>query len=738
MKKRYLLHPMINFTPRLYQETIFSTCALKNTLVVLPTGLGKTNVFLMVAAQRLKQYPGSKILFIGPTRPLIHQYYDVFKENFDMPEENMAIFTGNISPKKRSELWQEANIIFSTPQGLENDIISSRIDLKDVSLLGVDEAHRAVGDYAYVWIAKMYTRTARYPRILALTASPGGDQEKIKEVCENLHIEDIEIRTYDDEDVKPYVQEIDISYREVDLPKRFLDCKLYLETALKDKLSLIKENGFINSVQNISKRELLGVQGHLVGEMNQGNKDFPILRSLSLVAEAMKIYHAVELLESQGVKSLYSYMDRLMKEARSTKVKAVQNLARDGNWKSAYILVESLIEDGIEHPKFAELKNLTISLLRQNPKAKLIVFTQYRDTAKQVSEALSEVEGIIPQVFVGQQKKAGTGLSQKKQIEMLDEFREGKFNTIVMTSVGEEGLDIPKVDQVIFFEPVPSVIRHVQRRGRTGRQEKGSVYVLIAKNTRDVTYRWSTKHKEKRMYSALKDLKKNMNFKPQESLAEYVKDNVKIVADYREKGSPVIKNLIDSGTKMQLEKLEIADYVLSQRVGIEYKTAPDFVDSIVDGRLLSQVKDLRNSFSRPLIIVEGNQDIYSLRNVHPNAIKGMLATITVSFGIPVLYTRTSQETADLLFIVAKREQAESSDFTPSADRKPLTPKEQQEHLVSSLPGVGGLLAKDLLTHFSTIRNIANASEDELKKVNKVGPVIAKKISDLFNEPYEDA
>ncbi len=729
---------MINFTPRLYQETIFSTCALKNTLVVLPTGLGKTNIFLMVAAQRLRQHPGSKILFIGPTRPLIHQYYDVFKENFDILEEKMAIFTGNISPKKRSESWQEANIIFSTPQGLENDIISSRIDLKDVSLLGVDEAHRAVGDYSYVWIAKMYSRTARYPRILALTASPGGDQEKIKEVCENLHIEDIEIRTYDDEDVKPYVQEIDISYREVDLPKRFLDCKLYLEAALKDKLSLIKENGFINSVQNVSKRELLGVQGQLVGEMNQGNKDFPILRSLSLVAEAMKIYHAIELLESQGVKSLYSYMDRVMKEARSTKVKAVQNLACDGNWKSAYILVESLIEDGIEHPKFAELKNLTLSLLRQNPKAKLIVFTQYRDTAKQVSDALSEVEGIIPQVFVGQQKKAGTGLSQKKQIEMLDDFREGKFNTIVMTSVGEEGLDIPKVDQVIFFEPVPSVIRHVQRRGRTGRQEKGAVYVLIAKNTRDVTYRWSAKHKEKRMYSALKDLKKNMNFKPQESLAEYVKDNVNIIADYREKGSPVIKNLIDSGTKMQLEKLEIADYILSQRVGVEYKTAPDFVDSIVDGRLLSQVKDLKNSYPRPLIIVEGNQDLYSLRNVHPNAIKGMLATITVSFGIPVLYTRTSQETADLLFIVAKREQAESNEFTPSADRKPLTTKEQQEHLVSSLPGVGGLLAKDLLTYFSTIRNIANASEDELKKVNKVGPVIAKKISDLFNEPYEGA
>ncbi|MGM5487637.1 MAG: DEAD/DEAH box helicase [Nanobdellota archaeon] len=729
---------MISFTPRLYQETIFSTCALKNALVVLPTGLGKTNIFLMVAAQRLKQYPGSKVLFIGPTRPLIHQYYDVFRENFDIPEEKLAIFTGNISPKKRSELWKDANVIFSTPQGLENDIISGKIDLSHVSLLGVDEAHRAVGDYSYVWISKMYMRTGKYPRILALTASPGGDQEKIREVCENLHIEDIEIRTYDDEDVKPYVKEIEINYREVDLPKRFLDCKRYLEAALTEKLSQIKENGFIQNTQGISKRELLGVQGQLVGEMNQGNKDFGVLKSLSLVAEAMKIYHAIELLESQGVRSLYTYLSKLVKEARSSKVKAVQNLVRDANFKSAYLLVESLIEDGIEHPKFAELKDLTQSLLQKNPQAKLIVFTQYRDTATAVSNALTEVPGIIPQVFVGQQKKGGTGLSQKQQIAMLDDFREGKFNTIIMTSVGEEGLDIPKVDEVVFFEPVPSVIRHVQRRGRTGRQDKGAVYVLIAKKTRDEAYRWSAKHKERRMYSALKELKKNMNFKPRETLSEYVKETVRIVADYREKGSPVIKNLVDSGTIMQLEKLEVADYIISNRVGIEYKTIPDFVDSIVDGRLLSQIKDLRNSFARPLVIVEGNQDLYSLRNVHPNAIKGMLATITVSFGIPILYTKTSRETADLLFLIAKREQQESGDFTPTAERKPVTHKELQEHVVSSLPGVGGLLAKDLLTHFGTIKNLATASEEELKKVNKVGPVIAQKLTDLFNEPYEGA
>ena len=177
-----------NFEPRLYQQTIFATCAEKNTLVVLPTGMGKTNIFLMLASLRLKQYPNSKILFIGPTRPLIDQYKEVFKKHFEIDESKLVVFTGFVKPEKRAELWKDAKIIFSTPQGLENDIISRRINLEEVSLLGFDEAHKAVKNYSYVWIAKQYNKLARFPRIIALTASPGSDVEHISEVCKNLFI----------------------------------------------------------------------------------------------------------------------------------------------------------------------------------------------------------------------------------------------------------------------------------------------------------------------------------------------------------------------------------------------------------------------------------------------------------------------------------------------------------------------------------------------------------------------
>jgi len=728
-----------NFTPRLYQETIFSTAALRNTLVVLPTGLGKTNIFLMLAAQRLRQYPNSKVLFIGPTRPLISQYYDVFRENFEIEEDKMAIFTGQVSPAKRAELWETSTIIFSTPQGLENDIISRRIKLDNVSLLGVDEAHRAVKEYSYVWIAKEYMKAAHYPRILALTASPGSDNEKIQEVCQNLFIEDIEVRTQDDPDVKPYVQQIDVTYVEVHLTTRLKQVRQYLDNCYQRKLTQLKGFGFLKNVKYLSKKELLGLQAHLVMEMNAGNKGFEVLKSLSLTAEAMKVSHAMELLESQGIYALQTYLNKLITESRSTRVKAVQNLVKDTDFKSASILTDRLMEDGIEHPKFNKLIQLTSNII-QNPTAKLIVFTQFRDSAKKIAAVLGAVPGITPKIFVGQQKKGTTGLSQKKQIEMLNEFRQGLFNVIIMTSVGEEGLDIPKVDTVIFFEPVPSVIRHVQRRGRTGRQEKGRVLVLVTKDTRDEAYRWSAKHKERRMYTALSKIKNNikLNDNPQKDLSSFNESEFEIIVDYREKGSAVLRELRSDGILLRLEKLDSADYAISKRVAIEYKLVDDFVNSLIDGRLLNQIKDLKRTYERPVIIIEGIQDIYSIRNVHPNAIKGMIATIAISYGIPIIYTKTARETADMLITMAKREQGDGhKDFSMHSEKKPLTIKEQQEYIVSAFPNVGPSVAKALLKQFKTVANIVNASEQQLMQVDKVGKTIAKRIKEAAEGEYKN-
>jgi Fanconi anemia group M protein len=709
---------------------------MKNTLVVLPTGMGKTGVALLLAVQRLKQYPQSKILILAPTKPLAEQHLMTFQQAMDLPEKKFVLFTGAVAPEKRAEQWQTAQIIFSTPQGLENDIIGNKIDISKVSLLVFDEAHRATGDYSYVFLAKQYQRKSDWPRILALTASPGSETAKIEEVCNNLGIEAVEIRTEKDPDVQPYVQPIDIEWVKVELPEEFKKIQNLLKQCIKGKIDQLKNYG-INGAFS-SKKDLLQIQAQLHAKMSAGERDFEAMKAISLLAEVIKAHHALELLETQGVAPLNKYLTGLYEQAESSKIKAVKNLTADLAFKSSYILAQKLLEKKIEHPKVSALVDFVTKEIKQNKMTKIILFTQYRDTAVTLSEELNKNKEALAQIFVGQAKKGETGLSQKQQAEMLDQFRDGMFNILIATSVAEEGLDIPKVDLVIFYEPIPSAIRHIQRRGRTGRQEKGRVTIFMTKGTRDEAYSWSAKHKETRMVHVLENMRKELSIKlapKQPTLAQY-DNNVKVFADYREKTTGTVKELVELGVNIKLDMLNVADYVLSERVGVELKTTQDFVDSIIDGRLLEQLKTLKQSYGRPLIVIQGTQDLYSVRNVHPNAIRGMLATIAVSYGIPILYTKDEKDSAALLLSIAKREQeTDKKDFSPHADRKPMTIKEQQEYLISALPSVGPNLARELLKHFGSVQAIFMASENGLQKVPGVGMKIARAIKELATEPY---
>ena len=376
-----------------------------------------------------------------------------------------------------------------------------------------------------------------------------------------------------------------------------------------------------------------------------------------------------------------------------------------------------------------------------------MVFNQFRDCAVKIVKELEEID-IKNKLFVGQAKKRNSGLTQKEQIQILDSFRRNEFNVLVSSSVGEEGLDIPKVDLVIFYEPVPSAIRSIQRRGRTARHKSGEIIVLVTEGTRDVSYRWSAFHKEKKMFRSLKELKQKFKLMKRDvGLNKYIEkskqnkeeeEKIRIYTDYREKGSGVIKELIDNDVNVSLDKLNIGDYILSSRVCVEYKTTEDFVNSIIDGRLLQQLKELKRNFELPLIIIEGDQDIYSVRNINPNAVRGMLATINVSYGIPILYTKNCKDTAKLMEVIAKREQDISGkEFSLHGDKKPMTLKEQQEYLISALPGIGATLAKPLLSKFGSVKNVINATEDELKDVELIGKKKAKKIKDVVDGEYEN-
>ena len=148
------------------------------------------------------------------------------------------------------------------------------------------------------------------------------------------------------------------------------------------------------------------------------------------------------------------------------------------------------------------------------------------------------------------------------------------------------------------------------------------------------------------------------------------------------------------------------------------------------------MKELKSAYERPLLIIEGTNDIYSVRNVHAHAIQGMLAAIAIGFGIPLLQTKNAKETASILMLIARREQEGSTkEFTLHGEKRQLTLKEQQEYIISSIPGIGPALAKELLNHFRTVQNVMTASEQQLAHVGKIGPRTAKKIRDIVEREY---
>ena len=447
-----------NFTPRLYQETIMASCAKGNCLVILPTGLGKTKTAIMAAVQRLNSYPSSKILFLTVTKPLAEQIHNEIKECVDIDEDKIALFTGSVAPSKREEMWKNSIVTVSTPQCIENDLINNRVQLENVSLIVADEAHNAVKNYAYTWVVKQYSRKSRFPRIIGLTASPGSDLERIQEVCNNLYIEEIEIRTDQDPDVNPYVHDIDISWLEFNLPPVFLEATKYLQSFLDDRLEKLKQWGILQrkDLRYVSKTELLELQAQLRGRASTGEKNFVVWNAISVLAEVMKVSHGLELLETQGVIPTYKYMERLNSDASTTKTKAVKNIVKDLNFRSALVKIAKLHEEKAEHPKLIELQKIVEKEIKENSDKKIIVFNQYRDNAVDIVEKLNPIGNINAKLFVGQLKKNQTGLSQKEQRVILDEFREGKFNVLVATSIAEQGLDIPEVDTVVFYEPIPS------------------------------------------------------------------------------------------------------------------------------------------------------------------------------------------------------------------------------------------------------------------------------------------
>ncbi|MBI2041120.1 MAG: DEAD/DEAH box helicase [DPANN group archaeon] len=728
---------------RLYQQTILNTASQKNTLVVLPTGLGKTHIAAALASLRLAH---GKILFLAPTKPLVAQHLKTFSEIFE-PKEGLTLFTGETKADSRKELWEKSKIIFSTPQTIKNDLISGKVSFDSVALLVLDEAHRATGEYAYTFLAREYAKLSQSPRILALTASPGKNEEKINEICRNLLIEAVEARSREHLEVKSYVKPIKFHYEFVVLPEELENIRGRLISAIKGRLEILKSAGLVTStdVSKINKKALLALQASLQAQISQQN--YEVAHALSVCAALMKLQHALSLIESESVGALKNYFDNLWDESKTSKVRAVKDIVSDFNVRAAYSLTNSALEKDIEHPKLEALKSVVEKQVSEKKDCKILVFTEIRTNIQKILSTLDDISGLEVYKFIGQASREDKGMNQKTQIEVIERFKRGEINCLVCTAVAEEGLDIPSVDLVIFYTPVPSAIRNIQRRGRTGRQEVGKVAVLVTKNTRDEVYYWVSKRAEEKMRGAIQSIAEGKAGMEQNTstLDQFVKadklkpeEQVSIFADVRERGL-VVDKLFESGAHVTVGTLTSGDFILSEDVGVERKIVNDFVVSLLDGRLFEQVRELKGHFAKPLIILEGNfEDIFKVRQVHPSALWGALASLVLDWGVPILFASNPTETAELLITIAKREQLERGKAVAvRLDQKPRTVAEMQQFLVEGLPAVGPTLAKNLLRHFKSPINVFTASLEDLQKVDGVGEkkaeMIRKILEGLFDE-----
>ncbi len=487
-----------------------------NTLVVMPTALGKTFVALIAIAHLLAQprNAGKKALFMTPTKPLAVQQAQRSADLLEIPEEEIVVVTGEMPPHKRQKAYDAARVVCATPQTIENDLENGIIDLRDFCVAIFDEAHRAVGDYAYTAVGRQAKQTLGL-LVIALTASPGAQRQKIEEVCEALGIKNIELLRPEDEDVQRFAKPVDVEWVFVNLPPQFASVRRILSQMLAEEAQKLEEKELLPRSMRENKRFLLSLQIRLQQKIPY------TYRELSVIAKMMNLLHAIELLESQGVVTLKNFLEGLNK--REKKSRAVLSIIADPRTTEIISECNAIIATGLDHPKVYELKRIVGAAARAGQS--VIVFAHYRDSVAKLLAELNALQGVEARFIVG---RAGEGgMKQDEQKTLLQEFRDKKFNVLVGTSILEEGLDLPAVDLVVFYEAVPSEIRLIQRRGRAGRIKAGKAIILIARGTRDEAYLWSAKHKEEKMHRTLNRMSAKLDAQKKTEENENAKESAK-------------------------------------------------------------------------------------------------------------------------------------------------------------------------------------------------------------------
>lgn len=883
-----VVHPFLKdgVEARAYQMRALRSALSSSTLMVMPTGFGKTAVEWMAMAEALRLERG-KILLIAPTTGLVDQQRRMATEMLAIDAESIVTYTGEIQPSKRPPLWKQGLVIMATPQVIRNDAVTEQIDLSEVGLLIVDEAHHSTGNHAYAQVGDLYLNSNPEALVLGATASPGTTEGHILEVARRLGIERLDVSKKDDALLEPYTVQLDVVPHRLALTETLTTLLQPLQTHQDEQAEHLRRLGFLAPTGHLSSK--LIEEAHRRASMAIQRRDRRGYDAARRISDLRRMHLLLDLLRTQGTTSALLFLQRAEEDGRSGERSTNRFLAQP----AIHAFRNAAKDVGELHPKPGYVRNLVEVQKAKNPDSKVLIFTEYRDTVEHLVESLDEIEGVLVDKFIGQSGKGKRkGMTQKQQLAQLNRFREGDLNVLVATSVGEEGLDVPAADLVILYEPVASAIRAIQRRGRTARQRAGSVHTLIAAGTRDEFVNTAAERREAKMYTLLQRIhdrgrlprrppppsdvlqaftishdgqilsatdfinQENSRLTPEtDSLAEadntieketqqdksqenilqpidrrprqqlgleqfmstqaaskkppQAKDSSKqspsstapildgrahrereqlasaaasasvgsmqisspmepIILDHREAKSTLAPHLKSMGASVEFNHLATGDIRLSSRVLIERKTARDLVNSITDGRLLHQCRRLNAAALRPLLLIEIGE--LHGQAVHPDAVHGALAHISLDLGMPVMMTKNALETARFLITAARREhdlmerwahrchqrvsdggnesavlracsaaaaeikaiELGSAESTPLAQRWPEHAKHEHCALLSAIEGVGQRKAEALIEAFGNVSAVFNATMEELVEAEGIGPVTALSVFQLFH------
>tara|TARA_B100000767_G_scaffold275795_1_gene315824 strand:+ start:14909 stop:17515 length:2607 start_codon:yes stop_codon:yes gene_type:complete len=744
-----MIHPLLQdgVEARGYQIRALKNALTSSCLMVMPTGFGKTAVQWMLMAETLR-LSDKKIILIAPTTGLVDQQQRMAREMLNIDPETIVRYTGETPPNKRRSLWDTGKILMATSQVIRNDSINEIISLTEVALLIFDEAHHATGNHPYAQVGDLFLNANPDGYTLGATASPGTTKSSILEVAKRLGIDRLDISKRDEVMLKPYAVELQNDIVPVDLPDTLKTLIYPLQEYQSTEVETLQRMGFMAPVKNLTSKIITDAQQSVSRAISR--RDARGYNAARKVSDVRRMHMLLDLLRTQGVIPATLFLDKAEDEGRTGGRGTNRFIAKPviHNFRKA---AEKL---GEIHPKVTQVVDMITERLKQNPNSRILIFTEYRYTVQNLNQVLENIDEVKVAPFIGQATSGKQkGMKQKEQLARLEQFRSGEVNVLVATSVGEEGLDVPSADLVLMYEPVPSAIRAIQRRGRTARQSSGTVKTLIARNTRDEFVNNAAKVRERRMYKNLEEIQRmgriplrepasgdvlssfsvklGMNEIPadkfltieqerlnleyeiiadestsnsidrpishpkqnsvaakdkrprnQTGLDDFYRETstenstreqeitvlkatneviqklsktieMNVVLDHREASSTLSAYLTSLGMSVRFEHLETGDILLTKDILIERKTSRDLLTSIIDQRLFKQCQRMRQSTNQPILLIElgeiGN-------SVHPNAVLGALAHVSLDLGVPILTTKDSMESAHLIFLIAKNNQ----------------------------------------------------------------------------------